>query len=334
MNLIIIGSSFIWVVAMSLILYTNELLPPEKLTAVTGILINVIAIMFSISINSKKKALEFKILSDNITVFLLVSIVPQDLFYGYQIQLLLSILICHFYVKDKNRVYDILMVLASCEMFVYIPLNGSFLCSSVYFNTISMLLIISVLFVLRNKLLMDPNKKYKTMIIETGNIIKNEIIDCITPMTYHIKNLDENSKLKMEQLIDKLKYISQTHCSNISYLMLVVKNAILNHSTNKDIKISFEDYTTKDVNMDFYTLFLLLYVIFDTSISNSSSNISVKFRDKRIVIVDDGAGYDTKSKTFSQSKLKSTVNLLKLFDVSVVFASTVGSGTSISIAME
>jgi hypothetical protein len=196
-----------------------------------------------------------------------------------------------------------------------------------------MLLLIIVLAVIKKKLLLNPEKRYKKILLDTNNLIKHEIIGCITPMLYYIRTLDEETKEKMERLINKLSYIAQNNTNNFGHLISIAKSTLY-YTYKHPVNINLVDQTTKILEIDSYTLLLVLYVLFDSSVSNSASEIIVKFNNKNIDIIDNGEGFDIKSKSFLDSKLKIALELLELHDILVTFSSVIGAGTMISLSID
>ncbi|MDD5650693.1 MAG: hypothetical protein PHF86_09830 [Candidatus Nanoarchaeia archaeon] len=150
-------------------------------------------------------------------------------------------------------------------------------------------------------------------------------------MSYYIRNLDEQNKERMQVLIEKLTCIAQNNTSNFGHLIALIRSTI-SYTMQKNVTISYVDQTTKTLDIDSYTLLLVLYVIFESSISNMATEIIVKFNNKTIEIVDNSKGFDTKCKEFANSKLKSAIDLLELFDIPVIFSSIPDSGTIITMS--
>jgi hypothetical protein len=71
----------------------------------------------------------------------------------------------------------------------------------------------------------------------------------------------------------------------------------------------------------------------ESSLDNSATEIIVTFNDKKIEIKDNGRGFDIKSKSFSNNKLKTAIDLLDLYEISSKTHSSVGSGTVITLSL-
>jgi len=275
-----------------------------------------------------RRSLELRIYSDNIIVLFLISQFPEDLFFGYTIQILFSILITHLYLKNKIKMYNILMFLILTEITLYFPLCSLNISCKFVYNTLSMLLLFSVLIAVKRKLMLDPEKKYKKIIMDTNVIINHQIIECISPMLYYIRDLDEDRKEKMERLITKLKYIAQNRSNNFAQIISMVKGTLLN-VTHHTFNVTLVDQTTRIIDLDSYTLLLVIYTLFNSSVSSSATDIIVKFSNKQIEIIDNGHGFDVKSKKFENTNLKIALGLLELRDIPVKVSSIIGAGTTI-----
>jgi hypothetical protein len=329
MNTLILSTSFVWTVAMSILLYLSES-TPTKVIAFTIIGINVLTTAYHLITDNGKKSIELRVYADNIIVLLLIARFPKDFFYGYSIQILLSMFIAHLYLKNKTRVYKILILLIVTEMAIYFPLCSLKPSCQLLYNSLSMLLLLSVMIVIKNKLLLSPEKKYGKIISGTNNIIRHQIIECITPMYYYIRDLDESKKDKMERLITKLKYIAQNNTNNFGYIVSILKSTLHTLSKQK-FNITLIDQTTKIIEIDSYTLLLVMYVICDTAINNQASEIAIKFTNKEIEINDNGSGFNIDSSNFKKSSLKTAIDLLQLYDFDVKYHSVIGAGTTIKI---
>lgn len=331
MNILILSTSLGWTIAMSLLLlFNNSLL--TKIVAYTIITINVLTTVYHLVAENHKKSLELRIYADNLIVLLLIVRFPHDFFYGFSIQISLSIIIAHLYLKNKARVYKILILLIITEIAVYLPICSLKVSCNFIYNTVSMLLILSVLLVVKNRLLLCPEDKYKKIIMGANNIIRHEIIECISPMQYYIRDLDEDKKEKMTRLINKLNYVAQNTTNNFGYIISLIKSTLHNIS-NKDFNISLVDQTTKIIEFDSYILLIIMYVIVDCSIYNQASEIVVKFNNKEIEVTDNGYGHDLNSKQFEDSILKKAIDLIKLYDFSVKVTSVINAGTTIKILL-
>jgi hypothetical protein len=332
MNILIITTSFVWVIVMAIFIAVFNT-TPIKIAAVSVIAINIVSTIYHILRDNCKKSLELRIYTDNLIVLILIILFPKQLFYGYAIQILFSVIITQLYLRRRIIIYDILLYLSVAEMIIYIPLSSFNLFPQLICNTMLMLLLILVIIVIKNKLLLDPEKKYKKILLDTNNIIKHEIIECITPMMYYIRELDVPNKEKMERLINKLKYIAQNNNnSNFGYLITIIKTT-MSFVHKQEVSINFVDQTTKNVEIDSYTLLLILYVLFDSSISNSATNIIVKFDNRKIEVIDNGSGFDIKSEVFNRSKLKIALELLDLHDIPVILSSVMGTGTIVTMSI-
>jgi hypothetical protein len=332
MNFLFVMTSFIWTVAMSILMVLTDI-SSTKIMAFSIIARNVISTVCHFIIDNNKKSLELRVYTDNLIILLLIIKFPHELFYGYPVQILFSIIITHLYMRKRTRIYDILLFLSITELFIYVPICSFTFPFQLMCNTLSMLLLISVLAIIKKKLLLDPEKRYKKVLLDTNNLIKHEIIECITPMMYYIRNLDEENKEKMEQLINKLKYIAQNNTNNFGYLITIIKST-LSYTYKHGININLADQTTKILKIDSYTLLLVLYVIFDSLGSNSATEIVIKLNNKKIEIIGNGEGFNTKSKNFLNSKLKTAIELIELHDIPITFSSVVGTGTIITLFIE
>ena len=331
MNILILSTSLGWTIAMSLLLLFNDSVL-TKIIAYSIIAINALTTAYHLIIENNKKSLELRIYADNLIVFLLIARFPHEFFYGFSIQISLSIFIAHLYLKNKARVYKILILLIVTEIVVYLPLCSLKLSCSFIYNTISMLLILSVLLIVKSRLLLCPEDRYKKIIMGANNIIRHEIIECITPMSYYIRDLDNNQKEKMNRLINKLSYIAQNTTNNFGYIISLIKATIHNIS-NQNFNISLVDQTTKIIEFDSYILLIIMYVIVDNSVSNRASEIIIKFNNKEIEVTDNGLGYDLNSKQFENSILRKAIDLIKLYDFSVKITSVINAGTTIKILL-
>jgi len=328
-NILIVSISILWACVMCAFITSYDCMYIRIIASLT-ILLNLSSTIFCLQNDNKKQSLEIRIYVDNLSVLFLVIMFPKLLFYGYPIQVLFSVLITYCYLRKRTRVYDVLIYLSIAETVLYCILALDYpvllLC-----NSVSMVLLISILFLLRQRLKLDPGTKFKRILLETNKILKHEIIQCITPMSYYIRNLDEQNKERMQVLIEKLTCIAQNNTSNFGHLITLIRSTI-SYTMQKNVTISYVDQTTKTLDIDSYTLLLVLYVIFESSISNMATEIIVKFNNKTIEIVDNSKGFDTKCKEFANSKLKSAIDLLELFDIPVIFSSIPDSGTIITMS--
>jgi hypothetical protein len=178
--------------------------------------------------------------------------------------------------------------------------------------------------------MLDPEKKYKKIILDTSTIINHQIIECISPMLYYINDLDEDKKEKMERLLTKLRYIAQNRSNNFSQIISMVKGTLLN-VTDHVINVSLVDQTTRIIDVDSYTLLLVIYTLFSSSISNRATDIIVKFSNKKIEIIDNGVGLDVRSKKFKGTNMKIALGLLELRDIPVKVSSVAGAGTTVTL---
>lgn len=329
MNILILTTSLGWTTAMSILFYFTDSVP-TKLVAFSIIGINVLTAIYHLIVENHKKSLELRIYTDNLMVLLLIFRFPEDLFYGYSIQIILSMIIIHLYLRNKARVYKILTFLILTELIIYFPLCSFKSFYPILYNTLSMLLLLTVLVVIKNKLLLDPEDKYKEIVTGTNNIVKHQIIDCITPMSYYIRDLGDNKKEKMERLITKLRYIAQNNTNNFGYIVSILK-ATLHSISKQSFNITLIDQTTKIIERDSYTLLLVMYVICNAALANSASEITIKFTNNGIEIKDNSKGFDIKSESFKSSKIKTALDLLRLHDFEVKVTSVINICTSIKI---
>lgn len=329
MNVLILSTSLGWTIAMSILLFfTNSIVTKTIAFSIIGI--NVLTTAYHLIFENNKKSLELRIYADNLIVLLLISRFPHEFFFGYSIQVSLSIIIAHLYLKNKARIYKLLILLIITEIAIYLPLCSLKFSYHFIYNTLSMLLTLSVLLIIKNKLLLDPENKYKKIINETNSLINHQIIECITPMPYYIRDLDSPQKERMERLINKLKYIAQNSTNNFGSIISIIRSTL--HSlSNQNFNINLVDQTTKVIEFNSYTLLIIMYVIIESSVSNSASEIIVKFNNKEIEVTDNGRGYDTQNKYFEETNLKKAINLLSLYDFPVKVNSIVGTGTTIKI---
>jgi hypothetical protein len=295
--------------------------------------INILTTVYHLYIENSKKSLELRIYTDNIIMLLLIFCYPEKLFYGYFIQILLSIFVTHLYLRDKIRIYKILMFLIVSEIIIYLPLCSLKFSTPFILNTLSMSLLFSFLYITKNKFLLSPEKKYKKIILDTNNLVRHQIIECITPMLYYVRNLDNPTKEKMEILITRLRYLAQDNSVNFGNMISIIKTTLITTSKHK-FNITLVDQTNKPIDIDSYTLLIILYVIFESSVSNSATEITVKFSNGKIIITDNGLGFDTKLKSFINSKLQIAIELLELYDIPVNFSTTQGVGTTISLTLD
>jgi hypothetical protein len=332
MNALICYSPFFCVAAMSILLcFSNSITTKIILFSIIGI--NILTTIYHLYLDNSKKSLELRIYTDNIIILLLIVCYPEKLFFGYFIQVLLSILVTHLYLKDKVRIYKALMFLIFSEVIIYLPLCSlKFSCNFV-FNTLCMLLLIIFLLVTKNKFLLSPEKKYKKIILDTNNLVRHQIIECITPMLYYVRDLDNQTKEKMEILVTRLRYLAQDNSINFGHMISIIKTTLITVSKHK-FNITLVDQTNKPIDMDSYTLLVILYVIFESSVANSSTEIVVKFNNNKITITDNGIGFDTKLKSFLNSKLHIAIELLELYDIPVNFSTTQGVGTTITLTLD
>lgn len=319
------------IIAMSILLcFNNPIVTQIILFSIIGI--NILTTIYHLYLENSKKSLELRIYTDNIIMLLLIVCYPEKLFFGYFIQVLLSIFVTHLYLKDKVKIYKALMFLIISEVVIYLPLCSLKFSSNFILNTLCMLLLIIFLFVTKNKFLLSPEKKYKKIIIDTNNLVRHQIIECITPMLYYIRDLDNQTKEKMEILITRLKYLAQDNFINFEHMISIIKTTLITTSNYK-VNITLVDQTNKPIGIDSYTLLIILYVIFESSVANSATEITVKFNNDKIVILDNGLGYDIKLKSFINSKLKVAIELLELYDIPVNFSTTQGVGTAVTLTL-
>lgn len=329
MNYLILFSSFSWIIAMSILLCFNS----SSTTVIVSyfvIAINIVTSIYHIKTEDIRRSLELRIYSDNLIVLILISQFPKDLFFGYTIQILFSIFITHLYLRNKVRMYNILMFLILTEIVLYLPLCSLKMSYQFIYNTTSMLLLFLVLFIVKKKIMLDPEKKYKKIILDTNTIINHQIIECISPMFYYIRDLDEDKKEKMERLITRLKYIAQNRSNNFAQIISMVKGTLLN-VTDYTINVTLVDQTTRIIDLDSYTLLLVIYTLFNHSISSMATDIIVKFSNRKIEIIDNGVGLDVKSKKFESTNMKIALGLLELRDIPVKVSSVAGAGTTVTL---
>lgn len=331
-NFLIVSISILWAASMGLFISFYDSTHIKIIASIT-ILLNVSSTIFCLINDNKKKSLEFRIYVDNLSVFFLVLMFPIQLFYGYPIQVLFSIIIVYCYLRKRTRIYDVLLYISIAETILYLILAHNNI-TQVACNSLSMLLLIGVMYLIKQQLKLDPSTRFKKVLLETNSIIKHQIIDCITPMSYYIRSLDDDNKERMQRLIDRLQYIAQSNLSNYNFGQLITLiRSTLTFTSKKNVTITYVDQTTKTLDIDSYTLLLILYVIFESSVSNMSTEIIVKFNNNAIEIVDNGIGYDIKSKEFELSQLKTAIDLVTLFDISVIFSSVKNSGTIITMSV-
>jgi len=331
MNALINYSPLGCIIAMSILLCFNNPITIQ-IILFSIIVINILTTIYHIIIENSKKSLELRIYTDNIIMLLLIICYPEKLFFGYFIQILLSILVTHLYLKDKVRIYKALMFLIISEVIIYLPLCSLKFSSNFILNTLCMLLLVIFLLITKNKFLLSPEKKYKKIIIDTNNLVRHQIIECITPMLYYIRDLDNQTKEKMEILITRLRYLAQDNSINFGHMISIIKTTLVTTSKHK-FNITLVDQTNKPIDIDSYTLLIILYVIFESSVANSATEITVKFNNSKVVITDNGIGFDTKLKSFINSKLQVAIGLLELYDIPVNFSTTQGVGTTLTLTL-
>lgn len=304
-----------------------------KIIALSIIVINIGTTIYHFLRGSNNKSLELRIYTDNIVALLLIAMFPLQLFYGASIQILFSVIVTHLYLKKRAVIYDVLLFLSVTEIIIYFPLSSFKIYPQLIYNATSMLLLITVILIIKKKLVLSPEARYKKILLDTNSLIRHEIIQCITPMSYYVRGLDDDSKEIMERLINRLHCLAKNHNSNFGYLISLIKTT-LSFSYKQKVNINLVDQTNKELEIDSYTLLLALYVVFESSISNQATDIIVKFDNKKIEIIDNGTGFDIKSKTFTDSKLQTALELLQLHDIPLVVSSVVGSGTIITLLIE
>ncbi|MDD5649413.1 MAG: hypothetical protein PHF86_03200 [Candidatus Nanoarchaeia archaeon] len=307
MNNLIIGSSITWIVGMCFLLKSIDT-PIVKLFSFIIIIINLCSSIYYLKTNSFKKTLELRSYTDNIAVILLTIMFPS-FFYGYHIQLLLSVIVNYFYLKSKHHIYKILIFLTLIETICYFVITYmQKMMFEVVFNCLTTLFLAFVLFIIKDKLLINSEIKYKKIIDNVNEIFKHQITNTITPMYYYIDKLNEPNRTKMICLVDKLKNIAQSKNTNFGKIITLVKSSIL-YTSGKNINITLVDQVNKNIDVDSFYLLLIIYVLFDCSINSNSTEIIVKFNNTKIDIIDNGIIH---KKCFYFESAKELLDLLNI----------------------
>jgi len=331
MNFIIVSSSLCWIVAMSIIL-THTISLPVKIMCFFAMTINIIISIGHLHTNNIKRTLELRTYTDNILMLLLVIFFPKICFYGFLIQVLLGIIVNYFYL-NKIRIYRTLIFLIVAELCIYISISSFKFSMEVVFNTSCIVLLLSVLWIIRNKLLVSPELKFKRIVDNTNFILRREIIETVSPMSYYIRDLNDMNKSRMESLISKLINIAQNKTNNFGHLITIIRASIC-YNTQTPVNITLIEQATKTINIDPYALILIMYVLFDSSVINSATEITVKYNKDEIDIIDNGQGFDLNAKeNFSRTSLKTAIDLLELYNIPVKFSSAIGAGTHITLKL-
>lgn len=329
MNMFIISSSLCWIIAMSIIISHMSLLYVKILGTVI-ILTNIVSVIFYMIRSNNKKMLEFRIYSDNIMVMFLILMFPMYCFYGHFIQILLSIFINHFYLKSKNYIYKILLFLMVTETCIYLSMNKFEMNPQVICNTISSSLLIVFLILLKNKILLNPDIRFKKVVEKTNAIFRHELIETIMPINYYTKDLKDN-KQKIDGIVLKLINLTKSKSFNLGQIITLIRASIC-VTYNLPVNIIFiEKIHRRPIMLDSYILVLIMYSIIDAIIHNQATEITIEHNYNGILIMDNGVGFDVKSKCFTKSKLKMAIDLLELYDMRATCRSTLEVGNNIMI---
>jgi hypothetical protein len=283
-------------------------------------------------IRNNRKILELRICTDNLFMLILIASFPKEFFLGFQIQVLLSIITNYFYLKNKVLIHKILLCLTITEAFAFYAFCSFKPTLEVLYNTACCSLLLAVLFIVKNKLLLSPEDRLKKIIDSSSSLLKQEIIEIITPMTYYIQNLENTKKLKMQALITKLQNITQNKTSNFAQIISLIRPSLTHNLQQNPINITLIEQENEIIDLDPFLLLLTLYAFFDNSVMNSATEITVSHKKKKIEITDNGCGYDTVShKYFLKNSLKTAIDLLELYNITVKFTITTGIGSRITL---
>lgn len=324
MNRLIIGSSLCWLFVFAAMFKTLDD-PILKAVALIIILANIIASIFYFKVNDIQKNLELRIYTDHLCVILTIMIFPIC-FFGFYLQVLLSLMVNHFYLKNKICIYKFLIFTTVFEIILCCVACSLKITQEVICNAVALVALAFIIFVIKNKLVNSENK-YKQIVDNVQKLFKCQVIDAITPMYYYIHNLDEFNKARMTSLINRLKNIAQESDSNFGKMITLVRSSLF--STDKPVNITFINDSIEEIKMDSFALLLSLYVIFDCSVASNASEITVKFDSKQIIITDNGEGFEKRAKP----QLSIACELFELFDISIKISSVFGTGTKFSLTL-
>jgi hypothetical protein len=198
-------------------------------------------------------------------------------------------------------------------------------------NTISSILLIVFLILLKNKILLSPDIHFKNIVEKTNAIFRQEIIETISPITYYTRNLKEN-KQNIDGIVLKLINLTKSKSFNLGQIITLIR-ASMHLTFNLPINIVFlEKLNRKSIMLDSYVLVLIMYSIIDGIVHNQATEITIEHNSNGLLIMDNGVGFDVKSKSFIKSNLKIAIDLLELYNLRVCL-STSSVGNNIIIEM-